>query len=316
MELAFSTAGVHPRDRFAFWHAATSERVADHDAWSSDRENFAAELSIGRVGPLGLVTSRNSPVRATCTTRQAAESDPNVILLFCSFAGRILLEQSDRRVAAEPGSLLCVDPRIPHTVDFPQQSSMAILKVPRTELEARLGLNLDIAGRCITPMRPQDHLTLLFAANLPKLNGTLDRTSEETIGTHALEQIALSLGASGDSPRATNGKAQLIWRIHRAIEARLQSTALCPQGIAEQVGISVRHANKLLAEEGSSLMRLVQAKRLARCRQALEDPGQAHRPVSEIAFGWGFSDLTHFSRSFRKTYGMLPSDLRRQSLRV
>lgn len=315
MELAFSTAGVHPRDRFAFWHAATSERIADHDSWSPDRESFSAELSVGRVGPLGLFTSFNSPVRATCSTRQAARSDPNEILLFCSLTGRILLEQSDRRVAAEAGSLLCLDPRIAHTMDFPEQSSMVILKVPRPELESRLGLNLDVAGRCITPSRPQDHLTLLFASNLPKLSGTLDRASEDTIGTHALEQIALSLGANGQSAR-TPSKAQLTWRIHRAIEARLPSTSLSPQGIAEQVGISVRHANKLLAEEGHSLMRLVQSKRLARCRQALEDPGQAHRPVSEIAFGWGFSDLTHFSRSFRKVYGMLPSDLRRQSLRA
>ena len=315
MELAFSTAAVHPRDRFAFWHAVTSERIADHDSWSPERENFAAELSIGRVGPLGIVTSRNSPVRATCSTRQAARSDPNEILLFCALAGRILLEQSDRRVAVDAGSLLCLDPRIAHTMDCPDQSSMVILQVPRMELEARLGLNLDVAARCITPSRPQDHLTLLFAENLPKLSGTLDRTSEETIGTHALEQIALSLGANAQSAR-TASKAQLVWRIHRAIEARLPSTGLSPQGIAEQVGISVRHANKLLAEEGHSLMRLVQSKRLARCRQALEDPGQAHRPVSEIAFGWGFSDLTHFSRSFRKAYGILPSDIRRHKHRT
>jgi error-prone DNA polymerase len=38
-------------------------------------------------------------------------------------------------------------------------------------------------------------------------------------------------------------------------------------------------------------MRLIQARRLARCRYALEDPNQAHRTVSEIAYGWGFSDM-------------------------
>jgi AraC-like DNA-binding protein len=50
---------------------------------------------------------------------------------------------------------------------------------------------------------------------------------------------------------------------------------------------------------------------LARCRRALEDPRQAHRSIREIAYGWGFSDMTHFGRSFRKAYGMLPSAYRK-----
>jgi AraC family transcriptional regulator, positive regulator of tynA and feaB len=70
-------------------------------------------------------------------------------------------------------------------------------------------------------------------------------------------------------------------------------------------------APSLLAEEGTSIMRLVRARRLEHCRRALEDPSQAHRKVSEIAYGWGFSDMTHFGRSFRATFGSLPSEYRR-----
>jgi AraC-like DNA-binding protein len=50
---------------------------------------------------------------------------------------------------------------------------------------------------------------------------------------------------------------------------------------------------------------------LARCRRALEDSRQAHRSLSEIAYGWGFSDMTYFGCSFRKAYGMLPSVYRK-----
>ena len=52
------------------------------------------------------------------------------------------------------------------------------------------------------------------------------------------------------------------------------------------------------------------SRRLARCRRALEDPSQAHRTVSEIAYGWGFSDMTHFGRKFKAAYGLLPRDYR------
>jgi AraC family transcriptional activator of tynA and feaB len=75
--------------------------------------------------------------------------------------------------------------------------------------------------------------------------------------------------------------------------------------------MSVRYANDVLARAETSIGRLVQEKRLARCRKALEDPFQEHRTVSEIAYGWGFSDMTHFGRAFKKAYGMLPRDYRR-----
>jgi AraC-like DNA-binding protein len=42
----------------------------------------------------------------------------------------------------------------------------------------------------------------------------------------------------------------------------------------------------------------------------LEDPLQAHRTLSEIATGWGFSDMTHFGRRFKAAYGVLPSEYR------
>jgi AraC-like DNA-binding protein len=78
--------------------------------------------------------------------------------------------------------------------------------------------------------------------------------------------------------------------------------------MADAVGVSVRYANGVLAEHDTSICRLIRARRLARCRYALEDPNQTHRTVSEIAYGWGFSDMTHFGRRLKEAYGILPSE--------
>ncbi|MFB6451142.1 helix-turn-helix domain-containing protein [Bradyrhizobium tunisiense] len=48
-----------------------------------------------------------------------------------------------------------------------------------------------------------------------------------------------------------------------------------------------------------------------RCRYALENPSHPHRAVSEIAYGSGFSDMTHFGRRFKEAYGVLPSEYRK-----
>ena len=81
--------------------------------------------------------------------------------------------------------------------------------------------------------------------------------------------------------------------------------------MAEDACVSVRYANAVLAEDGTLIMRLIKERRLERCRSALEDPSQAHRSLSEIAYSWGFSDLAHFGRSFRVAFGSLPSQYRR-----
>jgi AraC-like DNA-binding protein len=39
----------------------------------------------------------------------------------------------------------------------------------------------------------------------------------------------------------------------------------------------------------------------------------AAQTVSEIAYAWGFSDMTHFGRKFRRVYGLSPSEYRKRA---
>ena len=116
--------------------------------------------------------------------------------------------------------------------------------------------------------------------------------------------------------RLLHAAPQALMKLRAAVEARLSDAALDSASVAAAAGISVRYANAALAEEGTSIMRLIQARRLARCRSALEDPSQTHRTISEIAYGWGFSDMTHFGRKFRAAYGLLPSECRHRATRA
>jgi AraC-like DNA-binding protein len=100
-------------------------------------------------------------------------------------------------------------------------------------------------------------------------------------------------------------------RLKAGIEVRLSDPNLRPAEAAAAAGISVRYANALLGQEGLSIERYIVHRRLQRCRDAIEDPSQAHRKIGDIAFGWGFSDLSHFTRRFRDTFGMTPGDCRR-----
>jgi AraC-like DNA-binding protein len=78
--------------------------------------------------------------------------------------------------------------------------------------------------------------------------------------------------------------------------------------------MSIRYANQLLDAEETSLQRLLFNRRLAKCQAALADPAQAHRRISDIAYSWGFGDVSHFGRLFKAVVGLTPRDFRRQSL--
>jgi AraC-like DNA-binding protein len=100
-------------------------------------------------------------------------------------------------------------------------------------------------------------------------------------------------------------------KLRTAIEQHLCESGLQSNVVAASAGVSVRYANDVLADEGTSVARLILATRLHRCRLALEDPQQTKRTVSEVAQAWGFSDMTHFARRYRETYGVLPSKVRK-----
>jgi AraC family transcriptional regulator, positive regulator of tynA and feaB len=50
--------------------------------------------------------------------------------------------------------------------------------------------------------------------------------------------------------------------------------------------------------------------RLAACREALRDQNQRGLNISEIAYRWGFNDLSHFNKTFRAQFNQTPRDWR------
>jgi AraC-like DNA-binding protein len=151
---------------------------------------------------------------------------------------------------------------------------------------------------------------------LPPRIGSLQPIERERIGEQLLDLIALALGGqrgTDETPSLSSARAVALLQLRTVIEARLHDPSLDPETAAAAAGISVRYANSLLAHEGLSLQRLIVSRRLERCRMALADARQAHRSVGEIAYAWGFSDQSHFTRRFKAAFGCSPSDFRKRN---
>lgn len=99
-------------------------------------------------------------------------------------------------------------------------------------------------------------------------------------------------------------------RITSVVERELRNPALDIPYIARSVGLSPRHVHRLFADDTVPLMQWVLELRLENCYRELIHEGPCGRTIGEIAYSWGFNDQAHFSRAFRRRFGMTPSALR------
>jgi AraC-like DNA-binding protein len=77
--------------------------------------------------------------------------------------------------------------------------------------------------------------------------------------------------------------------------------------LAREAGLSTRSLQRRLGDAELSFSRLVRLVRIHEACRLLKD---SDAPITSIGFCAGFSDSAHFSRDFRASMGMTPSDYR------
>jgi AraC-like DNA-binding protein len=313
MQQLFSSRDVHPRERFDYWHEVARKNIVYHDGQPDNRPRFEAEVEAGVLADVGFIRCTISPLSISRTADHIARARTDDLLLCRLIAGTAAFEQEGREAALKAGDFTLLDPMLPYSGTSSSGLDLLVLKLPRRDLEARIGNVRRTAARAMKPLDPETSLTSSFLAMLPAHVGKMSQVAEEVVKHQMIDLIAVSLAKTVQSgtPRISSTRGLVLLRVRAAIERRLSDPTLDGEAAAAAAGVSVRYANSVLAEEGTSIARYIQERRLARCRRALEDPRQAHRCLSEIAYGWGFSDMTHFGRSFRNAYGMLPSEYRK-----
>jgi len=312
VDVVFSTLQVHPRDRFDYWHSVACSNITDHASVAECRHSFEASLQCGNIGDIGLVQFENSAMAISHTQYHADRSALDNLLVCRQDAGSLAVQQAGRELTLETGTITLIDPRLPYEGKFSSGSRLLVFKIPRHLLEVRLGNARNIAALPLKSLDGKNSLISTFLAMLPTHTGRLDITTENIIQNQALDLLASSFASALDksSLPISSMRSLTCFRVRAAIEKHLVDPSLDAKRVAEAAGVSVRLANAALAGDNTSISRLLLERRLARCKAALGDIRQIHRTVSEIAYGWGFSDMTHFGRKFKAAFGMLPSEYR------
>ncbi|VVO59149.1 HTH-type transcriptional activator RhaR [Pseudomonas fluorescens] len=226
------------------------------------------------------------------------------------------LEQDGNRAIISPGDFAIYDATRPHKLNFANDWRQIIVSLPRSSLnQLVVGMESRMATR-VSMDNPVGRVMRMFLESVTSQISQFSAAEMVKLSESATNLIALTLGnLQALDPEHSRSQALTLMRVKVFVNDNLHDPTLNAQFVSRGTGLSARYINKLFEHEASSLMRYLLRRRLERCSTDLLNPANATLRISDIAFRWGFNDLSHFSRVFRGVYGQAPRDWREAQLR-
>ena len=306
----WSSRFVRPRERYDVWQEMLND---SHLGWALDRggnDNYSAQLEIGRLAGLQVVRCVCDPCRGLRRIREIAKDDE-------AFYGLLLVKEGQEEVWCRgndnllgPGNCLLWDSTSPISFKLHSPIHKVTLFVQQDRLRNTLPQVDALVGKTLDWRKGLGAIAASHVFTLASQVAYIDVRKAHPTAENTLELIATCLE---NQPLQISGPAQvdLLGRIKEHIEKNLDDTALDPTGLARTFGISVRYLHLLFKTESLTVSRWILERRLEHCRRDLIRTG-ARKNVTEVAFRWGFNDSAHFSRVFKKRYGISPRDFRKR----
>jgi AraC-like DNA-binding protein len=314
--LRFSTSDFAPEKRLAAYREIYGRTIIRHDIEPTGEPPFRFEATLCNLPGLGLMSSIISPCRRWHGPQHVNGDD---FVLGIGLSGKCIVQQSGREAILGPGDAVLTNSAEPARVIIPIVSRPLSLRIPRAVLAARVrGLDAR-ASQAISANIGQKLLTGYVAAMWRSGMTSMGPGLRDIVVAHVHDLVALVLGAEGDARElAEQGGARAARRsaILQAIKSGSADPHLSASAVAADLAVTPRYVHMLLEETGKSFTHHVLARRLDNAAALLRDPQWRGRKITDIAVAVGFSDLSYFNRTFRRHFGVAPSDIRNGGAQV
>jgi AraC-like DNA-binding protein len=166
-------------------------------------------------------------------------------------------------------------------------------------------------GICVSSSHALGEITVGFLKSVAMRMDELPSTAIEPLAGDLVNLAALSVGATEEARMGQRSSARrgLYAAIVRFIETNLADPRLSAPAVAMHFGISVRYLHRLFEESDKSFGQVVLERRLLRCARDLGGASVDTR-ISDVAYRWGFGDISYFNKSFRQRFGSSPREYR------
>lgn len=294
-------------------------REVPRDVWKMKTARYLVPLEIdttgsasvtGRLAGTSLSYSKICILEATPHMGvRTAELAPGVgsdfVKLALPTAGAVTVRQHGRETTLLPGQSAVYECRYPYEIGGREPFGLCVVLLPR---EALAVSDTKLAAIDGSNLRGSDAEAVLVLVQdvLRRRDGAL---------TNLTTVLSAAVRATPDVVRHRPvSHRQLFDEVLTFIDATLDDESLNVARIAAAHGVSVRTLQVVFKENGSSVQRYLQSRRLERARYLLQHDEHGLRPVAEIASVCGFADAAYFARAFRAAYGFPPTAARTLSV--
>ena len=284
------------------------EQVAVH-CLPMDERRFTGRIEFGALGEmrLGKVASTNFRFTRSMTGTRPTPTLPIMARLVLVSRGSYTFVQRGRTCTLSPNDWALIDAKQPQAFTTSPKVEAFAIALPPTSDAAILALFKDgVARRWNGRMR----LSRLLHSMVNESFGEMHRlpiSSGKKVGAAITAMAWDALREQIELPQVMGHRDELPMRVKAYIEANLADPEISVERIAHACSISVRGLHRYFAEDpAGSVSGYLWQRRLIRCAEALREPSQAHRTMTDICFSCGFSSSSHFSRLFKDEFGVSP----------
>ncbi|NTF97923.1 helix-turn-helix domain-containing protein [Rhizobium rhizogenes] len=301
------THDVPPGSRLSYWRRHVDGANGLNIVCGTD--NFLARMENRVLGCCSIHgVNISTPHRAIRTRTQADLVFANIQLRNdgARFSG-------NREFIMHRGSLLLYEASEAYQLDFDGQSDSLVMAIPKSELQKRVG---NLPAHLEEAFEYDGHKVAMLAQ---LMRGVLEMPTQarQSVADSMAEAVINMLVATlydcdaATTRTPTYGTAAILQRIKAYLNVNIADPDLNPVMVADAVGITVSYLHKIFMLNNTTLMQAILAERLERCRKDIAKLDRAGG-ISQVAYAWGFNDASHFSRSFRKRFGVSPREYRIQ----
>lgn len=210
------------------------------------------------------------------------------------------------------GELTILHSETPFSLTFPSKMHQRVISIPAQALSYEMIMSRHLGGVSISCRNGVGNVLREFLNSILVNIEFLQQSQKEQLGQSLIEvlnAIARSELERIDKP-LLDIRSYHIERIKTYINENLTDPDLSSGRVAEALGISLRYMNKVFENEKYTVRQRILVKRLSGAKADLINPAKFNKSVTDIAFFWGFSSASYFSRAYKAHFGSCPRDAR------
>jgi len=301
---SLSTSGLAPKKQIQCWTEALTDLCGLFDVDPLEASSFEGRINYTTVSRLKLCQIEASQHRIAHTVARARLSEHPFVKILFQTHGISYFEQNGRHIEVMPGDCLAYDVSVPHSIISPALTRHEVVIVPKELLQER-GFRLAKMSACkLSARNGTGRIAYDFVHAAFGEATKLSPSNAIGVADSLIDLLLLPL-READAMFDRVGPEAMYVRAQAFIREHLRDPDLCIDQISAALGCTKRYLHMLFSERGMTVSDYIWHARLQNCRHELET--QAGKTITDVAFSWGFSSSSHFSRVFRKYFGFVPS---------